>query len=146
MVSPTLVNRDLRNAERGFLISEARKLFYKNRDTQITKKTDHLARELTGIPDEEMQPITEFLKTAVEYSPENYPQNDFDLVDGEPHVNEDVNFLLEEVFTVFSTFPFKYYLPASYKIAFLNYLFCSIEILLLSFRKCLMFAFKHHTF
>ena len=60
-------------------------MFYKNRDTQITKKTDHLARELTGIPDEEMQPITEFLKTAVEYSPENYPQNDFDLVDGEPH-------------------------------------------------------------
>jgi hypothetical protein len=32
-----------------------------------------------------MHPITEFLKTAVEYNPENYPQNDFDLVDGEPH-------------------------------------------------------------
>jgi hypothetical protein len=86
MVSPTLVNRDLRNAERGMLILEARKLFYKNRDTQIKKKnTDQLARELTGIQDEKMHPITEFLKTAVEYSPENYPQNDFDLVDGEPH-------------------------------------------------------------
>ncbi|EFX68734.1 hypothetical protein DAPPUDRAFT_114280 [Daphnia pulex] len=60
------------------------------------KTTDQLARELTGIPDEEMQPITKFLKTAVEYSPENYLKNDFDLVDGEPHVNDDVNFLLEE--------------------------------------------------
>lgn len=67
----------LRNAERRLLISDARKLFYKNRDKHIIEKTDQLERELTGIPDEDRQPLTEFLRTAVEDSPENYPQNDF---------------------------------------------------------------------
>ncbi|EFX64831.1 hypothetical protein DAPPUDRAFT_333793 [Daphnia pulex] len=57
-------NRDLRNAERGMLISDY----------------------------EDRQPITEFLKTAVEDNPENYPQN---LVDGEPQ-RDDVNVLPEE--------------------------------------------------
>jgi hypothetical protein len=108
-------NRDLRNAEKGMIISVPRKLFYKNRDKQITEKTDQLERELTGIPDEDRQPITEFLKTALEDNPENYPQNDYppNLVDGEPQ-RDDANVLPEEVFTLFSTFQLKnYYLPVT---------------------------------
>ena len=63
------------------MISEPRKLFYKNRDRQITEKTDQLDRELTGIAVDDMQPITEFLQTAVVDSQEHYPQNYFVVAD-----------------------------------------------------------------
>ncbi|KAI9556822.1 hypothetical protein GHT06_016613 [Daphnia sinensis] len=85
-------NRDISNAESGMLISEQRKLFYKNRDKQIREKTDQLDRELTGNPDADIQPITEFLKTATEDNPENYPQNDFIAADA---VLDNEDFLLE---------------------------------------------------
>ncbi|KZS01605.1 Uncharacterized protein APZ42_001689 [Daphnia magna] len=117
------------------LISEQRKPFYKNRDKQIREKTDQLDRELTGIPNADIQPIetisvkclfqfgtntlqntaakrekyvqfyrlnsilsadpytiTEFLKTATEGNPENYPQNDFIAADA---VLDHEDFLLE---------------------------------------------------
>jgi hypothetical protein len=40
--------------------------FIKTGISKLRKKTDQLERELTGILDEDRQPITKFLKTAVE--------------------------------------------------------------------------------
>jgi hypothetical protein len=53
MGSPTLVNKYLRNLKKTGI-------------RKLRKKTDQLERELTGILDEDRQPITEFSKTAVE--------------------------------------------------------------------------------
>ncbi|KAK4027817.1 hypothetical protein OUZ56_016958 [Daphnia magna] len=85
-------NRDISNAESGMLISEQRKL-----DKQIRENTDQLDRELTGNPDADIQPITEFLKTATEDNTENYPKNDFtDAYENHaPHIHAAFQMLLD---------------------------------------------------
>lgn len=125
-------NRDILNAERGMLILEQRKLFYKNRDRLIREKTDQLERELTGVPDEDIQPLTEFLKTAIKDNPEYYQQNDFIEADA---VLGNGDFLLEVLI-----FFFYFRIVTAYHFFILS----SMKTLLRRFKLHLIFSWIQH--